>query len=299
MITFTKRLASIAATAAGIFLLASCGNVNAPSELRCEYQEGYDILIDTQSPRLSWINNCQQTAYQILVATDKALLKEGEADLWDSGRTEGSESHLVKYSGNLMPSMEDCWWTVRIWDAEGKASRWAEPAHWTTGMFNDTDWQAEWIGASWQDDNGPVDDNSAPIFRKEFKVDGELACAKAFVCGLGWFEMALNGDKVGDDFFAPGLTDYTARPKLLVNPRIPLDPAVTSYRTLYLAYDVTDMLRKGDNAVSMLLGNGYFHEGCFNNYTIENYGYPRFILQMKLEYADVRTEYVCSDESWK
>ena len=299
MTTFTKRLASIAATAAGIFLLASCGNGNAPSELRCEYQEGYDILIDTQSPRLSWINNCQQTAYQILVATDKALLKEGEADLWDSGRTEGSESHLVKYSGNLMPSMEDCWWTVRIWDAEGKASRWAEPAHWTTGMFNDTDWQAEWIGASWQDDNGPVDDNAAPIFRKEFKVDGELACAKAFVCGLGWFEMAINGDKVGDDFFAPGLTDYTARPKLLVNPRIPLDPAVTSYRTLYLAYDVTDMLRKGDNAVSMLLGNGYFHEGCFNNYTIENYGYPRFILQMKLEYADGRTEYVCSDESWK
>ena len=177
MTTFTKRLASIAATAAGIFLLASCGNGNAPSELRCEYQEGYDILIDTQSPRLSWINNCQQTAYQILVATDKALLKEGEADLWDSGRTEGSESHLVKYSGNLMPSMEDCWWTVRIWDAEGKASRWAEPAHWTTGMFNDTDWQAEWIGASWQDDNGPVDDNAAPIFRKEFKVDGEIGRA--------------------------------------------------------------------------------------------------------------------------
>ena len=106
MTTFTKRLASIAATAAGIFLLASCGNGNAPSELRCEYQEGYDILIDTQSPRLSWINNCQQTAYQILVATDKALLKEGETDLWDSGRTEGSESQLVKYSRNLMPSKE-------------------------------------------------------------------------------------------------------------------------------------------------------------------------------------------------
>ena len=228
MTTFTKRLASIAATAAGIFLLASCGNGNAPSELRCEYQEGYDILIDTQSPRLSWINNCQQTAYQILVATDKALLKEGETDLWDSGRTEGSESHLVKYSGNLMPSMEDCWWTVRIWDAEGKASRWAEPAHWTTGMFNDTDWQAEWIGASWQDDNGLVADNAAPIFRKEFKVDGELACAKAFVCGLGWFEMAINGDKVGDDFFAPGLTDYTARPKLLVNPKLLSNGALIS-----------------------------------------------------------------------
>lgn len=295
----TKRLASIAAFATGIFLLASCGGGNVPSALRCEYQEGDQILIDTQTPRLSWINRSAQTACQILVATDKALLKEGEADVWDSGRIEGGESHLVKYSGPQMVSMKDYWWTVRIWDGDGKASGWAKPAHWTTGMFDDGDWKAKWIGASWQDDNGPVDDNAAPMFRKEFKVDGDLVCAKAFVSAPGWFEMTLNGEKVGDDFFAPGLTDYTPRPKLLTNPRIPLDPAVTSYRTLYLAYDITGMLDKGDNAVSMLLGNGYFHEGCFNNYTIENYGYPRFILQMKLEYADGRTEYVCSDESWK
>ncbi len=283
------------------FTICSCGNGGdiAPEALRCEYQEGDDILIDTQTPRLSWINSTTQTAWQILVATSRKALKEDEADIWDSGKREGGESHLVAYSGPEMDSMEDYWWTVRIWDADGKASAWAEPARWTTGMFSDSDWQARWIGASWQDDSAPEADNSAPIFRKEFTVGDGLVRAKAFVCGLGWFEMSINGGKVGDDYFVPGLTDYTARPELLTNPRIPLEPEVTAYRTLYLAYDITEMLDKGGNAVSMLLGSGYFHEGLFNNNTIANYGYPRFILQMKLEYSDGHIEYVCSDTTWR
>ena len=86
----------------------------APEALRCEYQEGNGILIDTQTPRLSWINNTTQTAWQILVATDRKALKEGKADIWDSGKMAGSESHLVAYSGPEMDSMEDYWWTVRI-----------------------------------------------------------------------------------------------------------------------------------------------------------------------------------------
>ena len=279
--------------------LCGCGAATAPESLRCEYQEGDDIVIDTQAPRLSWINNTTQTAWQVLVATDRNALKEGKADIWDSGKTVGAESHLVAYSGPAMESMKDYWWTVRIWDGKDKVSTWARPARWTTGMFSESDWRAKWIGASWQDDSVPEADNSAPIFRKEFTVREGLVRAKAFVCGLGWFEMSINGGKVGDDYFVPGLTDYTARPALLTNPRIPLEPEVTAYRTLYLAYDITDMLGKGANAVSMLLGSGYFHEGLFNNNTIANYGYPRFILQMALEYSDGGIEYVCSDTTWK
>ena len=290
----------LAAMFIGITLgLCGCGAATAPESLRCEYQEGDDIVIDTQAPRLSWINNTTQTAWQVLVATDRNALKEGKADIWDSGKTVGAESHLVAYSGPAMESMKDYWWTVRIWDGKDKVSAWARPARWTTGMFSESDWRAKWIGASWQDDSVPEADNSAPIFRKEFTVREGLVRAKAFVCGLGWFEMSINGGKVGDDYFVPGLTDYTARPALLTNPRIPLEPEVTAYRTLYLAYDITDMLGKGANAVSMLLGSGYFHEGLFNNNTIANYGYPRFILQMALEYSDGAIEYVCSDTTWK
>lgn len=189
-------------------------------------------------------------------------LKEGKADIWDSGKTVGAESHLVAYSGPAMESMKDYWWTVRIWDGKDKVSTWARPARWTTGMFSESDWRAKWIGASWQDDSVPEADNSAPIFRKEFTVREGLVRAKAFVCGLGWFEMSINGGKVGDDYFVPGLTDYTARPALLTNPRIPLEPEVTAYRTLYLAYDITDMLGKGRMPSRCSLGAAISMKGC-------------------------------------
>ena len=116
--------------------LCGCGAATAPESLRCEYQEGDDIVIDTQAPRLSWINNTAQTAWQVLVATDRNALKEGKADIWDSGKTVGAESHLVAYSGPAMESMKDYWWTVRIWDGKDKVSAWARPARWTTGMFS-------------------------------------------------------------------------------------------------------------------------------------------------------------------
>lgn len=284
-------------------LMSSCtaaqSGTDAPVSLRCEHQKGDEVLLDIQNPRLSWINSVEQSAYQILVATSEKALTEEAADVWNSGKVESNESHLVEYSGAAMDSMEDYWWKVRVWDCDGNATDWSEPAHWTTGMFHESDWEAKWIGASWQNDADSAADLSAPMFRKEFQVKKGLVDAKAFVCGLGWFEMDINGAKVGDDYFVPGLTDYTERPGLITNTRIPLEPEVTAYRTLYLSYDITPMLKKGANAVSMVLGNGYFHEGLFNENKIANYGYPRLICQIKLEYADGTTEMVCSDETWK
>lgn len=95
------RPSILAAMFIGLTLgLCGCGAATAPESLRCEYQEGDDIVIDTQAPRLSWINNTTQTAWQVLVATDRNALKEGKADIWDSGKTVGAESHLVAYSGS-------------------------------------------------------------------------------------------------------------------------------------------------------------------------------------------------------
>ena len=180
------RPAILAAMFIGLTLgLCGCGAATAPESLRCEYQEGDDIVIDTQAPRLSWINNTTQTAWQVLVATDRNALKEGKADIWDSGKTVGAESHLVAYSGPAMESMKDYWWTVRIWDGKDKVSTWARPARWTTGMFSESDWRAKWIGASWQDDSVPEADNSAPIFRKEFTVREGLVRAKR-ICLRTW-----------------------------------------------------------------------------------------------------------------
>lgn len=110
--------------------------------------------------------------------------------------------------------------------------------------------------------------------------------------------MRINGRKIGEDYFVPGLTDYTERPGLGSSPLIPLDPEVTAYRTLYLSYDITSQLKKGGNAVGVILGNGYFH-GFPPRNNIENFGVPRLICQILLTYENGETELVLSDTSWK
>jgi alpha-L-rhamnosidase len=267
-------------------MAASCGV--APTNLECEYQEN-DVMIDTQTPRLSWLNSEEQSAYRIKVYSGNDLI-------WDSGKTASKESHLVAYSGPAMNSMTDYYWRVRCWNGNGRASKWSAMAKWTTGMFSADDWKAQWIGAPWQEDGSWY--QTAPMFRKEFQAGERLASAKAFVCGLGWFEMRLNGEKVGQDYFVPGFTDYTSRPGLLNVRSIPIDPAVTYHRVLYLCYDITSQVKAGSNAVGFILGNGYY-SSMPDNVKNETFGIPKLICQIQLSYKDGHKEYVCSDESWK
>ena len=277
-----------------LLLLAGCAT-NAPKDLKCDYQDG-NVLVDvTATPRLSWINSTDQTACQIIVSTDK----EGKDIFWDSGKTDSGESHLVPYSGPGMEPMKAYFWKVRIWDKNGKPTGWSKPSRWTTGPAKDG-WEATWIGAPWQEDVRGNWYTRYPMFRKDFKVGGGLESANMFISGLGYFEARVNGDKVGDDFLAPGLTDYTLRPFLKENPRIPLDPEVTAYRTLYLCYDITQMLKPGDNAIGVTLGNGYFHtRPTAQSAQCEPYGVPRLIARIELTYKDGHKEHVSTDTSWK
>lgn len=277
----------IAATA----LLAGCAG-QGPTGLRCEYQDGNVLVEPGTSPRMSWINHSDQSAYEIEVTSGKDVV-------WNSGRITSGESHLVPYAGPATVPMKEYSWKVRTWDKDGKSSGWSEPARWTTGPARDG-WEAEWIGASWQKDERGNWYTRYPMFRKEFNVGAGLESAKLFISGLGYFEARINGGKVGDDFFAPGLTDYTRRPFLGTNPRIPLDPDVTAYRTLYLGYDVTGMLRKGANAIGVTLGNGYFHtRPTAQSAQCEPFGVPRLIARIELTYKDGRTEHISTDTSWK
>lgn len=276
-----------------LLIAASC--IQSPDALKCEYQEK-DVLIDTQSPRLSWINPEEQTAYQIQVCPNARFTKKEV--LWDSEKVTSGESHLVKYSGPSMAPMSDYYWRVRFWNKNDKASRWSVPAKMTTGMFSAEDWKAEWIGTPWQEQSWDNWYPAAPMFRKEFNAGAGLVSAKAFICGLGWFEMRLNGAKVGEDYFVPGFTDYATRPHLLEAAAIQIDPAVTYHRAFYLCYDITSEVKAGGNAVGIILGNGYY-SSMPGNVKNESFGVPKLICQIKLTYKDGHTEYVCSDESWK
>ncbi|MBR3440184.1 MAG: alpha-L-rhamnosidase N-terminal domain-containing protein [Bacteroidales bacterium] len=271
-----------------------CGMVG-PTDLRTEYQKG-DVLVEAGSaPRMSWINSSEQTACQIIVSKNK----NGKDPVWDSGKIDSGESHLVPYGGPALEPMTDYYWAVRTWDGKGKATKWSEPARWTTGPAANG-WDAQWIGAPWQEDVRGNWYTRYPMFRKEFNVGANLVSANMFISGLGYFEARINGGKVGDDFLAPGLTDYTLRPFLRENPRIPLDPEVTAYRTLYLSYDITNQLKQGANAIGVTLGNGYFHtRPTAQSAQCEPYGVPRLIARIELTYKDGHREHISTDTSWK
>ncbi len=140
-------------SAALLLALISTGQLIAAvtaGHLRCEHLENPQG-IDTAQPRLSWQLNSsergvKQSAYQILVATSENKLIPGEADLWDTGKFASDDSILVPYAGNTLATRTKCFWKVRLWDANGRASAWSEPASWTMGILNSTDWHAKWIG---------------------------------------------------------------------------------------------------------------------------------------------------------
>jgi alpha-L-rhamnosidase len=121
-----------------------------PGYLRCEYLVN-PSGIDETAPRLSWrvaskLRDEKQVAYQVLVADTEAALAHGSGDLWDSEQVAGDDTTAIVYRGRALVSGQVCHWKVRVWDKDGKASDWSEPAVWSMGLLNQKEWRGEWIG---------------------------------------------------------------------------------------------------------------------------------------------------------
>ncbi len=255
-----------------------------PVALRCEYLVN-PLGVDTPQPRLQWVlesppgeRGKKQTAYQILVAASEATLRTGHGDLWDSGKAGSNQSVQVPYGGKPLSSRQRCWWKVRVWDEHGKTSAWSEPAQWSMGLLSPGDWQGGWIGS----DIGP-DDPHAVYLRREMKLSKRLTRATAYISGLGYYELYLNGKRVGDHVLDPGFTDYDKR-------------------VLYVTYDVTGQLLTGANAVGVVLGNGWFHPITPDHFGFEKAPWrrtPCLLINIHLDYSDGSRETIASDAAWK
>ncbi|HET6558901.1 MAG TPA: family 78 glycoside hydrolase catalytic domain, partial [Prolixibacteraceae bacterium] len=295
----------------GVLLSVSSFAKIAPSKLTCEYLSNPEV-VDVLHPRLAWVNIAgkgergqAQTAYQIRVATSKKKLEK--PDLWDSRKVTGDQSDRVLYAGKPLQSRTNCWWQVRVWDKNGKVSKWSDPARWSMGILDPSEWKARWIGAPWQGEEAlPKPSNPAvplpeqlpppaPMFRKEFSLDKKVEKAVAYVTGLGYFELYLNGEKVGNDVLVPNQTNYAKRPGL-IKEYIPLEDNFREYKVMYLAYDIKDQLKKGKNALGSILGNGFYNPA---KHWTAAYGTPRFLLQVHITYKDGSEEIIVSDDSWK
>jgi len=269
------------------FLLISIAGINLhaqvapvlPVQLQCEYREN-PIGVDSPKPRLSWALQSDQrgevqTSFQLLAASSLENLAKNQGELWDSGQIKNGQTVNVLYAGRSLRSAEQVFWKVRAWDTAGKPSAWSAPASWTMGLVAESDWQAKWITAARTE--------PTTLLRREFTVKPGLQRAVIFVCGLGYYEMAVNGGKVTDDLLPPGWSKYNKT-------------------CLYDTYDVTKSLRAGRNAIGLFLGNGMYNvlrvPGRYSKFD-GSFGPQKAIAQLRLEYQDGSSEIVATDDQWR
>ncbi|MFB9276620.1 alpha-L-rhamnosidase [Cohnella cellulosilytica] len=266
--------------------------MNKITRLRCEYNDN-PLGVQTHVPRFSWEllssrRGRRQAAYRIVVSEREADALAGVGELWDSGRVDSAETFHVAYAGKRLTSGQRCYWTVRSWDQDGTCYEAEEAAVFEMGVLGPEEWTARWIGAD--------EAIAAPLFRKTFRLEKPVSRASVAISGLGYFELHLNGRRIGDDVLVPNWTDYDDR--RIEGLLYPFDDQ-TSKRVHYLQYAVTSELLGGENAIAVMLGNGFYNQ---TERTVEgkmSYGSPRLILQLLLVYEDGTTDCIRSDESWK
>lgn len=267
--------------------LLGSGFLNAQNliikNLRCEYKTN-PIGIDELTPRLKWeiqssVRDVMQTAYQIRIAVNKADLLDGINLIWDPGKLDSDQSVHVKYKGESLQSRQRCYWQVKVWDNHGNISDWSEPNYWEMGLLSPAEWQAKWIRSSLEEDVSKS--QPANLLRKDFKTGGTIRSARLYITSLGLYEVLINGNKAGNQLFTPGWTSY-------------------HNRLQYQTYDVTDLLREGENSIGVTLGDGWYrgHIGWSSQRNF--YGDKLAMLfQLEITYDNGSKETIISDDSWK
>ncbi len=252
-----------------------------PVHLRCEYLET-PIGIDKTTPRLSWELESKeraqkQTAYQILVASSEAKLKKNVSDLWDSNKISSDETAQIAYSGKALSSGQLCFWKVRVWDQDGKTSE-SALTFFEIGLLKPEDWKAKWIART-----NDIEEKPAPMFRRTFAAGTKIKRARAYICGLGYYELSINGKRIGDHILDPGYTRYDKR-------------------DLYVTYDVTSQLRPGPNAIGIILGHGWFNcqtKAVWDFHKAPWREAPKLLFSLQIEFEDGSKKIISSDEAWR
>ena len=230
--------------------------------------------VDDTHPRMEWTATCPQTAYDITVGTDSSAVAQGKGSIWDTGLINGA-TRSVTYAGEKLQPSTIYFWKVTITDGDGQ--RISSPTtRFETGLMGD--WRGAWIS----DGNGP-DHHPAPYFRKQFVINKPIRSARAYISAGGLFELSFNGSRIGDHF---------------------LDPVYTRYdrRCSYLTFDITQALLQGDNAVGVVLGNGWYNHQAKAVWDFDRAPWrarPAFCMDIRIEYADGTVEYIPTDLTWR
>ena len=252
-------------------------SLNAPTNLKCEYAVN-PVGIDVMAPRLFWQMDdercgARQSAYQIMVGSEP-----GEGDLWDTGKVMSDACTQIAYAGSTLISRQRVYWCVRIWDQDGVETPASSVSFFEMGLLDSADWGGEWITLA---ENVHFMPSPATYLRNSFELPEEVADARLYITARGVYIPYLNGEQVGSDRLTPGWTDYNIRIR-------------------YQAYDVTEQLRKGSNALGAILGDGWFAGHMTWKDRKNLYGdRPWLLAQLHVRLASGREIVMVSDGSWK
>ncbi|OXM60983.1 alpha-L-rhamnosidase [Amycolatopsis vastitatis] len=245
-------------------------------------------------PRLSWRlasdrRGAAQSAYRITAAERAADLDDPARLLWDSGRRESGDGVLVPWDGPVLGSATRYHWRVELWDEAGAAAGTGE-SWFETGLLHRDDWTAVWVGrdSHAQPVFDPPTDHEQPLgdpplnLRREFELTREPVRARLYATAHGVYEASLNGVRVGDVELAPGWTEY-------------------HHRLQYQTYDVTSLLRTGENALGAVVADGWWSGfvGFDERRPARHYGeQPGFFAQLVVDFADGSRQVVATDAAW-
>lgn len=294
----------------GILILLTLLNISCSkksvtqlSEVRCQSIIN-PIGIDVSHPTFSWIvesteKGKKQTAYQIIVGDNKHDIDNNIGKLWDSGKVDSDKSNAVSYKDKSLQSNQKYYWKVRVWDELGIPTDYSETAWFTTSILDSKLWQVNWIGRGiakaplneegFYEEKIEIDadgdsikyDENSLLLRKQYLFNKKIDKAIINVSGLGFYELSINGKRVGDKVLNPAKTNY-------------------NQIVLFDTYEVSELLEKGKNVLGIMLGNGWFDPiPKWWSWRMQWFGEKQAILNMQLTYKDGSTEVISTDDTWK
>ena len=282
---FCRRAAAAAVMVAAV-VMSSCGGDDERVKivgLRCEYAEE-PLAIDGDSVRFTWryesdepVASFRQHKVEVRIATDEASLADEESCVATSGRVRGGQM-IVLPTDSLDAESRYCW-QVRGYNALGVETMVSPVAWFSTAKLHGKAWSAKWITDSYDKNYEP-----APMFRKRFRLSGNVERASLYISAAGYYDAAINGSRVSDDWLDPGYTHYDKR-------------------NLYQVHDVTSLVHDGDNVITATLGNGFYNEYTgmavwqFESARWRNR--PRMICELHVLYSDGRRQKVVSNSTWR
>ena len=227
------------------------------------------IGIDIQHPRISWVcdGGRVQTAYRIVALSD-------DITVWDTGRVESSRMNAV-YDPDLH-SRERVELRITLWDEDGTEGE-ESNACFEMGLLSSGDFKASWICGNYKVNKRKR--YPADCFKRSFDTS-QVMKARLYATACGIYEARINGTRVGDYVLAPGVTNYKKRIQ-------------------YQTYDVTELVRDGQNTLEATLADGWYRGSCGAWGLRNRYGtVTKLWMQLELTMANGDVQYVLTDGEW-